>query len=352
MLSHTRADPPLETLFRPFVTGQLAWPQGGVLFLRARAGGVLHERSWPGLECVQSFKPDADALEQAGLRVTREVATEISRRFEIVLVLPPRQRDEARALLAYAMLAAAEGGRVVVAAANQEGARSLEDDLVALSGPVTTLVKNKCRVAWTQPLSQSSMNARVEEWRRLDDVRPIADGRFLSRPGVFAWDRIDVASALLARHLPSNLRGRAADLGASFGYLSAELLERCPAISALDAYEAEDRALSLARKNLAKYETRVPIRYVWSDVARGLDETYDVIVTNPPFHTGQAAQPQIGRQFIASAAAALGPRGRLWLVANRQLPYESALHEGFAEVRAVAQEHGFKIIEAVKSPRA
>ncbi len=43
---------------------------------------------------------------------------------------------------------------------------------------------------------------------------------FLSRPGVFAWDRIDPASALLAEHLPADLAGRAADLGAGYGFVA------------------------------------------------------------------------------------------------------------------------------------
>ncbi|MCB7212868.1 methyltransferase, partial [Lactiplantibacillus plantarum] len=65
----------------------------------------------------------------------------------------------------------------------------------------------------------------AKRWSALDAVRPIMGGRFLSRPGVFAWDRIDPASALLAEHLPADLAGRAADLGAGYGYLSRELLE-------------------------------------------------------------------------------------------------------------------------------
>jgi len=39
----------------------------------------------------------------------------------------------------------------------------------------------------------------------------------------------------------------------------------------------------------------------------------------------------------------------LWLVANRHLPYEAVLDQGFGQVRTVAQEHGFKIVEASKT---
>ena len=75
-----------------------------------------------------------------------------------------------------------------------------------------------------------------------------------------------------------------------------------------------------------------------------------MIVSNPPFHTqGRADRPDIGRRFIAVAAEALKPGGRLWLVANRHLPYEEVLNASFGSVRTVAQQDGFKIIEAVKA---
>ncbi|WP_161828873.1 class I SAM-dependent methyltransferase [Steroidobacter agaridevorans] len=349
-----RSDAALETLFVPFSEGRLPWPTesgpaGGAMFLRARDGWPLHERPLPGLVCEQSFKPEADALSQAGFAVN---VTGAAKTYELVLILPPRQRDEARALMARAVAMTKPGGRIVVSQSNDEGARSSEADLTQLTGDVESMSKNKCRVFWTASLARLNVSL-IAHWQELDAPRSIADGRFTSRPGIFAWDRIDVASALLAEHLPSNLSGRAADLGAGFGYLSAELLTRCPGITALDAYEAENRALELARVNLKSFEARTPIDYRWHDVAAGLPDTYDVIVTNPPFHAQRAIdRPDIGRRFIAVAAESLRPGGKLWLVANRHLPYENVLSESFASVRTVVQQHGYKIIEAVRAKAA
>lgn len=342
----TAEDVPLETLFLPFATGRLQWP-GATAFLRARAGVPLRQQAIPGLVCEQTFKPDADALIRAGYTVADG---ELQGSFGLVLVLPPRQREEARALLARAVAMADDGGRVVACASNNEGARSLEADLSRLAGSLETISKNKCRVFWTAPL-RSQVDAKLlAEWQALDAVRPIVDGRFLSRPGVFAWDRIDPASALLIRHLPADLAGVAADLGAGFGYLAVELLSRCPAIHLLDLYEAERRALVLARQNVTKVASNKRTRFYWHDVTAGLDRTYDVIVTNPPFHTSaRTDRPDIGRRFIEVAAAALRPGGRLWLVANRHLAYEYVLNARFGTVRIVAQERGFKIIEAVRA---
>lgn len=353
MCADRSEDRPLETLFLPLNEGHLAWPASGALFLRARAGVPLQAGSWPGLVCHQTFAPDAAALERLRLRMLTDDLATAAQKFPLVLILPPRQRDEARALLARALRLTERGGRIVACMSNDEGARSGEADLERIVGPLTTLTKNKCRVFWSAPLDQPHDDALVEEWLRLDAVRPIDDGRFVSRPGVFAWDRIDVASQLLAEHLPSDLAGRAADLGAGFGYLSVELLQRCARIAALDLYEAERRALDLARRNLAALESRAAIRYCWHDVTAGLTDRYDVIVCNPPFHThARADRPDIGRRFIATAAQSLLPGGRLWLVANRHLPYEQALGAGFERVRIVTQQHGFKIVEALRAKRA
>lgn len=345
-----RADAPLETLFLPFMSGHLAWTAGEVLFLRARAGVPLQQHMRAGLLCEQTFKPDAEALKRAGYRLATADQARAEHAYPLVLVLPPRQRDEARATLARAVAAASAGGRVVACADNNEGARSHEADLARLAGPVETLSKKKCRVFWTPPLDGPRDAKLFEEWRALDAVRPIAANRFLSRPGVFAWDRIDVASALLAAHLPTDLSGRAADLGAGFGYLSVELLMRCPGIVALDVYEAEARALDLARENLRSLASDKVIGFHWHDVTEGLPHRYDVIVTNPPFHTGSREdRPDIGRRFIQAAADALNPDGRLWLVANRHLPYESVLNERFGTARIVVQAQGYKIVEARRS---
>jgi len=339
-------DAALATLLLPFATGMLAWPDARVLFVNARDGWPLHAVPRQRIVCVQDFKPHADALQRGGLTIATRIDDES---FPLVLFLPPRQRIEARAELARAVQRAI-GGIVVASIANNEGARSGEADMRRLLGSVQSISKNHCRVFWASVSDETLDRALLDEWSQGDAPRAIADGRFVSRPGVFAWDRIDAASELLASRLPDDLSGHGADLGAGFGYLSSEVLARCPRVSSLDLYEADARALELARTNLSVANARraVPAKldFLWHDVAVGLPRRYDFIVTNPPFHVGRADEPQLGRAFIAAAADALQARGRLWLVANRHLPYESVLDERFATVRTVTIERGFKLIEA------
>lgn len=340
-------DDALHALMVPFDQNALAWPKSGrVLFMGARDGIPLRARDTTRVLCEQPFKPFADALEHNGLRVGEPGSGE---RFDLVMLLPPRQRDERRLMLARALERVAPGGVVLAAVANNDGARSAQADLVRLAGPVQQLSKHKCRVFWAGP-DACVIDADLQrQWLTLDALRPTVDG-LVSRPGLFAWDRIDPASALLAEHLPQDFAGRVADLGTGAGYLSVQLVRRCPQVRHIDLYEADARALPAARANLesacAKRGHAPSFAVHWHDVVAGLPERFDAIVSNPPFHQGHADLPQLGRAFIITAASALHPGGRLLMVANRHLPYEATLREHFVEVQQRAERDGFKIIEA------
>ncbi len=334
-------DPVLDTLFLPLEDGAIDWPANGpALFLRARTGDALDEIARDKLVCEQSFKPAHDALLRAGFQMREGDAPS-----SLTLVLPPRQREESRALLARAILETAQGGIIMAAVSNNEGAKTIEGDLKALAGNISSQSKNKCRVFWATVDATRNDQTLIDEWAQLDAPREI-DDRFASRPGLFAWDHLDAGSKLLADHLPANLKGKVADLGAGFGYLSAEVLMKNPAITHLDVIEAEQRALDMAKLNLARYGERVTFH--WLDAAKTLPDTYDAIISNPPFHVADRAdRHDVGKAFITTAAGSLISGGQLWIVANRHLPYEDTLNACFKHVSVVAQNNFYKVFKAV-----
>nr|WP_319386503.1 class I SAM-dependent methyltransferase [uncultured Roseibium sp.] len=321
-----------------------------VLFLRARAGRALASLKDLVPTCAQSFAPDRDALEKSGFKVVAEAP---DGQFDAVLVLPVRQRQEARAQLAEAVLRAKAGGIVIASAPNTEGAKTVEKDLSDLIGEVDKLTKSKCRAVWGQVREDRVNIALLRQWRELDAPRKVLDGAYLSRPGLFAWDRIDPASKLLAGLFPETLKGRGADLGAGFGYLARTVLEKAPKVTSIDLYEAEKRALDLAEENLSAFKGKRAMNGVWCDVTKGIEGPYDFIVSNPPFHeTGKADRADVGQGFIRAAAGGLRPSGEFYMVANRHLPYERTLSDVFADVTQLADEGGYKVIRAVKAKGA
>lgn len=366
MIDTSTDDAPLRALCWALDEAAIDTRVGPVLFLGARPGEWL-SRGIADWLCEQPFRPFADALERQGCRVSPRVD---ETGFVTTLILPPRSREAARALLARAVQATREGGSIVLAASNDEGARSHEGDLRRLLGDALSLSKYKSRVVIARRDAAVLDTAVLAEWLALDEPRRVSGphGEFWTRPGLFAWDRVDAASALLAEHLPSTLSGRIADLGAGWGFLSMRLVQHCPGITALDLFEADANALEPARRNLQMALSQDPesrhsrlrgndggsevaANVHWHDVTSGLPQRFDTIVTNPPFHMGRADLPALGRAFIQCAAEALADAGQLWLVANRHLPYEATLSAAFAQVQTCAQRDGFKVIHAQRPIR-
>jgi 16S rRNA (guanine1207-N2)-methyltransferase len=90
-------------------------------------------------------------------------------------------------------------------------------------------------------------------------------------------------------------------------------------------------------------------RVLTSDVASAvLGERFDVVITNPPFHVGKATSLDLPLQFIADSWEVLASGGRLFLVANRTLPYEQAIRHRFGNLRTLHDGQRFKVLSATR----
>ncbi|MCB1210538.1 MAG: class I SAM-dependent methyltransferase [Verrucomicrobiales bacterium] len=315
---------------------------GRALFLGARPHEwfqSMQER----LTCAQRYKPLADAVIAAGMPFSK--APEGT--FDLVMVIPDRQRQRLYSDLARAYDLLTPGGTMVAVVPNDWGAKRAEEALGKAVGGVKSLSKKHCRAFWAHKTPSSPKNpAMLEEWRDYGVLRREMDGRFWTLPGLFSWDHVDVGSQVLVEHLPKTLSGHGADLGAGWGFLSDHILRTCHDVRALDCFEADFDALEVARRNLGSAMSPARVRLHWQDVTVGLnnDVRYDFIVMNPPFHDGRDADPMLGLRFITSAVQALRTGGQLWLVANKHLPYENLMSECFETATTVHESAGFKVM--------
>jgi 16S rRNA (guanine1207-N2)-methyltransferase len=328
--------PALETLLLPFSKGEFAVAKRA-LFLGAEPHPDLKE--WEDVTGWQPWRPLAQAWEAAGF--TRSDAPSGS--WPLVLILPGKSREETLGSFARAYDLLEDGGALVAAMPNTAGAARFEKELAEVAGNIQSVQKNKCRCF--RAVKTAGWNAAVlEEWRKFNGYRLDENSGFVTEAGIFSADGADRGSALLAEHLPKNLRGTLADLGAGWGYLAHAAIKKNPALKAVHLYEADARALECARKNLAQFE--LPLEFHWHDVAAGLAGKYENIVMNPPFHSGQSTDISLGRAFLRAAADALRTGGRLFMVANRQLPYEPELERLNLVWRKIEEDSVYKVIFA------
>jgi 16S rRNA (guanine1207-N2)-methyltransferase len=256
----------------------------------------------------------------------------------LAMLAPPGAMERRRAL-ALSLRALAPGAPFLVMAPKDKGGGRLAKELEEFGCPSVQSAKRHHRLCFAQAQGDP---AAIEAAIHAGAPRFSESLGLWTQPGVFSWDRIDPGSALLIRHLP-DFTGRGADFGCGFGLIAHRVLVS-PKVKSLLLVDIDRRAIELCARNVD--DPRVAI--LWADV-RGLSVgPFDFIAMNPPFHEAGKETKELGRGFIASAAANLRPGGQCWLVANRRLPYEAALEEKFRSVALIAAEGGFKVIEAIK----
>lgn len=280
---------------------------------------------------VHSFAPDVGFWAARGAQVVQTAQAA-----DLAIVCAHKSKALTRAMIAQACQVAPI---VCVDGQKTDGIESAYKAVRQKAEVFGTLTKAHGRAFWfkAQPF---------DDWRDA----PTDIGPFRTWPGVFSEGRIDRASIALALSLPPKLPARMADFGAGWGYLSAAICER-DGVQSLDMVEAEKRALDEAARVIS---FGAP---VWADITQH-QATYDGIVMNPPFHTGRAGDPGLGQAFIAAAARCLTPKGQLWMVANRHLPYEDTLATQFGQVTELPAPPGagdgagaFKLLHAARPRR-
>lgn len=165
-----------------------------------------------------------------------------------------------------------------------------------------------------------------------------------TKPGIYGWQKIDTGSALLAQCLTqvwTQSPGSALDLGCGYGYLSLRIAQQWDA-AALTATDNNVAAVSACQKNLAPYADRAEV--VLDDCAASIEEKFDAVICNPPFHQGFSVEGDLTTRFLQSARARLNKKGRALFVVNQFIPLERKAAPLFSAVTEIRREQGFKVL--------
>jgi 16S rRNA G1207 methylase RsmC len=157
--------------------------------------------------------------------------------------------------------------------------------------------------------------------------------------GVFSKDGLDSATKLLIEQTVLEGDESVLDLGCGWGAVGVVLKSLHPRIS-LVMSDVNRRAIMLAKKNIADNHLVADVRF--SDVFSAIPESFDLIVTNPPFAAGRA----LCYSFIEESFVHLKPHGRFLLVARHQkggAMLEKKIAEVFGNVKTLAKKSGFRV---------
>jgi len=275
--------------------------------------------------------------------------------FDTVVLELPKGRKLARRWLVEAYAALKVGGEFYLAGANREGIQPVVKDTGVLFGNTTLLGYRKgCRAVRAVKTAPDLPGAdwanepgiALATWYEFKVEIGNSIFKLLSLPGVFSYDRVDEGTELLLANMKIPPGARVLDVGCGYGILG--LYAARFGAASVDMADVNLLAVSSAQENIIL--NNLPDAHAFpSDALSAIkDRQYDLVVTNPPFHSGKSVDYDIAQTFIADSWRVLVPGGRLVLVANKFIRYDRQMQSIFDQVEVLAETNKYHVLSGTK----
>ncbi|MEQ1870770.1 MAG: class I SAM-dependent methyltransferase [Vicinamibacterales bacterium] len=306
---------------------------------------------------LQSFDYGAHLLNAALLRaggaglapVFAATCAPSEPRFDLVVAYLQKGKEANDCLLSTAGSVVSPGGRVILVGENAAGIRSFAARLEERVGPIEFSDAARHCVLYEARSTGIRPEVRLEAWEKRFHAQTSSGGvDVVTLPGVFSHGRLDEGTAFLLPHLPPSVHGAVLDFGCGSGVIGAVIKSHSPGceVSLVDsnafALLAAERTFSV--NGLAARAIR-PV-----DGIDGVgDQTFDLIVSNPPFHQGIGTDYDVVGRFLQQCEQRLNSGGVVLMVANRFLPYERMMPKAL-QMSNVAENAKYKVLKGRLAP--
>ena len=158
--------------------------------------------------------------------------------------------------------------------------------------------------------------------KNYSDLRLVemSGSNYWSKPGLFGWNKVDSGSEFLIETLKSlNLdltKSRVLDLGCGYGYLAQNVAKL--GIERLVATDNCAAAIQACKKNLEDFAL-TECEVIAASCADKVEGQFDLILCNPPFHSGFSTNSELHHDFLTAIRSKLKPDGQALVVVNQFL---------------------------------
>ncbi|TQO20150.1 16S rRNA m(2)G 1207 methyltransferase /23S rRNA m(2)G-1835 methyltransferase [Rhodoglobus vestalii] len=180
---------------------------------------------------------------------------------------------------------------------------------------------------------------------------PVVELAVSAHGGAFAGATLDIGTRFLLTFLPEMKSDAASaiDLGSGTGVLAASLALARPDLHVV-AIDQSTAAVASTRETANANGVGARIDAFREDaLTERPTASADLIVCNPPFHSGATVHAAVALRMLADARRVLKPGGELWVVFNTYLGYRDYLNRTVGPTRQAGRNSKFTVAVSVRA---
>ncbi len=213
----------------------------------------------------------------------------------------------------------------------------------------TTIRKNGSLYYGSVSRPASKMD-QADAYRNSKLIENIGPFELYSKPGVFSWKQLDRGSLFLTRSLAEkgiNFSTKTVlDLGCGSGHLA--LFAASLGARSIQATDNNVTAVAICNFNFER--NKIEGHSLCSDCAQDIQDQFDVVLCNPPFHKGKNLDPDLTHKFLENGAKRLVPNGQAFYVVNAFIPIERLAKSYFSNCETLANDKHYKVVRLSAKP--
>ncbi len=259
------------------------------------------------------------------------------------IVFLPKSKAFINMTLALASKMVTEGGTVVLAGANDAGIRSAKAAYERYVGPVSEKIIGNHSALYVGKNARLGADKKVEDFLSFSLIA-VAGIKIdaANLPGVFSAGELDEGTKLLLENIPYDKK-TVLDIGCGAGVIGALYKKKNPE-SDITMSDRSKLAVMASKKTLEK--NGLEGKVIESDVFDNIEGAFDLILCNPPFHTGVSTDYSFIERFSRDAKKHLNKGGEVWTVANSFLPYKETLERHIGPTDMIADTDKFRVYKS------
>ena len=240
-----------------------------------------------------------------------------------------------------------EGGELFLAGYKSDGIKTYLTKAAGLLGEMGEKQRGN------KTATMAAILCRGGDGGRLDDKDypsqssiAFAGINFITKPGIFGWNKIDQGSQLLIDQLADEVKLMAhvpetvVDLGCGYGFIS--VMASRIVNATFIASDNNMAAINACTENFRQHGVSGSV--VVDDCAADIELKADMVLCNPPFHQGFEVEDQLTEKFLRASGRLLNRKGVALFVVNRFIPLERKAKKWFKLVETIADNGRFKVV--------